>query len=330
MNLPYRLNSGKNSKLRYYISCYLMLITPHRICRRRKKRLLASVSKLPIEEQQYIKDRVSYYCKLNREHTCSLPSNAKELRGHTKESCRSTPSVYFFDTLKYTRSFEEHLKWDYMFGDVVTIPATPSILKSRPINDYNYNSVIMKLNKVRHFIYMNDRTPFEKKANIAIFRGCVHDNEGRESFVQRFFKHPMFDIGVINDNNPRLPKECVKESISLNEHLKYKFIMTLEGNDVASNLKWVMSSGSIAVMPKPTCETWFMEGRLKANYHYIEVASDFSDLEERLEYYIAHPDEAKQIVRNANQYIKQFKNRQREDIISLMVLQRYFEQTGQL
>ena len=40
---------------------------------------------------------------------------------------------------------------------------------------------------------------------------------------------------------------------TIREHLDYKFIMALEGNDVASNLKWVMSSNSIAVMTRPTC-----------------------------------------------------------------------------
>lgn len=58
---------------------------------------------------------------------------------------------------------------------------------------------------------------------------------------------------------------------TIREHLDYKFIMAIEGNDVASNLKWVMSSNSLAVMPRPTCETWFMEGTLIPDYHYIEV-----------------------------------------------------------
>ena len=35
-----------------------------------------------------------------------------------------------------------------------------------------------------------------------------------------------------------------------------------------------------------------MEGKLRPDYHYIEVKEDFSDLEEKLNYYIAHPEEA--------------------------------------
>ena len=90
---------------------------------------------------------------------------------------------------------------------------------------------------------------------------------------------------------------------TIREHLEYKFILSLEGNDVASNLKWVMSSNSIAVMTRPTCETWFMEGKLIPDYHYIEIKDDLSDLEEKLNYYIAHPAEAEQIVEHAHEYV---------------------------
>jgi hypothetical protein len=106
--------------------------------------------------------------------------------------------------------------------------------------------------------------------------------------------------------------------------------MALEGNDVASNLKWVMSSNSIAVMPRPTCETWFMEGKLIPNYHYIEIREDYADLVERITYYEAHPEEAKQIVQHAHEWCSQFQDKDREDMISVLVLQKYFKASGQL
>jgi hypothetical protein len=99
--------------------------------------------------------------------------------------------------------------------------------------------------------------------------------------------------------------------------------MALEGNDVASNLKWVMSSNSIAVMPRPTCETWFMEGTLIPNYHYIEIKPDFSDLKKRLNYYNHHPEEAKQILTHAHAYVDQFRDKKREQLIALGVMDKY-------
>ena len=83
-------------------------------------------------------------------------------------------------------------------------------------------------------------------------------------------------------------------------------------------------------MPRPTCETWFMEGRLIPNYHYIEVRPDFSDLIERLGYYSSHIDEAEAIITHANEYVSQFRNNCRERLISLLVLRKYFEGVGKI
>ena len=78
-------------------------------------------------------------------------------------------------------------------------------------------------------------------------------------------------------------------------------------------------------MPQPTCETWFMEGSLKPDYHYIEVKPDLSDLEEKMDYYSAHPEEAQKIIEHAHEYVKQFKDQKREEIISFLVLDKYFK-----
>jgi hypothetical protein len=90
-----------------------------------------------------------------------------------------------------------------------------------------------------------------------------------------------------------------------------------------------MSSNCIAVMPRPTYETWFMEGKLIPNYHYIEIKPDYSNLIERIEYYNNHIDEAKEIIRHANEYAAQFRNKKRERLIQLMVMAKYFRNTGQ-
>ena len=48
----------------------------------------------------------------------------------------------------------------------------------------------------------------------------------------------------------------------ISKQLCYKFIFCIEGADTATNIKWVMSSNSLCVMPKPKYETWFMEGKI--------------------------------------------------------------------
>ena len=69
---------------------------------------------------------------------------------------------------------------------------------------------------------------------------------------------------------------------TIREQLNYKFIFCIEGADTATNIKWVMSSNSLYAMPKPKYETWFMEGKLIKDFHYIEVEDDFSNERKKL------------------------------------------------
>ena len=91
-----------------------------------------------------------------------------------------------------------------------------------------------------------------------------------------------------------------------------------------------MSSNSVAVMPRPRYESWFMEGTLQPGVHYIEVADDFSDLLDKISYYLDHPSETEEIIRNAHAYVAAFRDPRREDLVSLLTLRKYFASTGQL
>lgn len=201
------------------------------------------------------------------------------------------------------------------------------VVKSRPLGVDVANSTILKLEKVRHFLFVDDPKPWRQKNDKAVFLGDIgYRKPNREVFMNRWFGHPMIDAGTTNlvEAHP----EWQKAKLTISEHFDYKFIMSLEGNDVASNLKWVMSSNSIAVTPRHTVETWFMEGTLQPNYHYIAVKDDFSDLEERLNYYIKHPDEAEAIIQHAHEYVDQFRDEEREKLIQILVLKRYLEITN--
>lgn len=315
----------KTPKPLYFAQAFLRYITPKRWTQRRLAALLGEAEARP--DWEYIRDRVDYYCKL--EPLAATPEGLTPL-GDLRPG--TLQSAYFIDAYEHTRYFDDRLLWRIDQGDVTEVPPVPAILKSRPIAGDVRNSVVLKLNKYRHFLFLKDGIPFREKCNRAIFRSNInyhHPNYvKREAFVKRWFGSEICDVGVIN-NHPRIQPEWLVERITEYDHLDYKFIICLEGNDVATNLKWVMSSNSLAVMPRPTYETWFMEGRLLPNVHYVEIKEDFSDLEERLQYYIDHPDEAEVILRNAHAWVDQFRDRRREKLISLLVLDKYFRNTKQ-
>lgn len=316
---------GKNNKVIYYAGCYFRYYLPDFIFRINKKHILKSYNSLSTSERSYIDDRVEYYCKLiTSEPKVKLSEKALTAGSHTLKNKDKYSSVYFHDTFEFLRCYDKHLRWSFIPGDVIDVPREPSILKSRPILGNNCNSVLLKLNKIRHFCFLNDNITYSQKIDKAIFRGYINKKPRRVEFMEKFFDSPICDAGDVSTDSP-FPHEWKKPKITIQEHLKYKFILALEGVDVASNLKWIMSSNSVAVMPEPTYETWFMEGRLIPNHHYIEVEADFSDFEEKINYYLAHPEEAEQIARNANEYIAQFKNKKREKLISFLVLEKYFQ-----
>lgn len=320
MDLKYTLHSGKNSNLKFYIVSYAMHLVPRWLYVFMAP-MVARVLRHG-QDMEYVGRRVAYYNQL--QSGCNLPTDTECLC----RMRRKGQSAYFHDLFRTSRWFEGHLKCVLLPGDITYVPEVPSIVKSRPVEGNNANSVIMKLNRTRHFIFLHDKLRFEDKADRVVFRGGVFQPH-RRKFMQMYFGHPLVDAAESNKHASSNPPEWRKPRITIYDHLKYKFIMTIKGNDVASNLKWVMSSNSIAVMPRPTFETWFMEGTLKPNYHYIEIKPDFSDLEERIRHYLNHPDEAKAIIAHAHEYVAQFQDSRRETLIEWMVLAKYFRLTGQ-
>ena len=357
-NILYDLHSGKNPKFLYYAKAWLHLHIPAAILRARLPRLLASVEGRP--DRDYILDRVAYYNQLTEQTPIDRALWEKQTV-RLADQPMTPQKVYYLDAMEYARYFPSAFRWQLLPSDITYVPDIPAVLKSRPIapDGGNVHSVVMKLNKVRHFIYVNDRTPFRDKLDQVLFRnrisrgmpGFIPKKTGtappeasaavaadraevspRLTFIMKWWGHPLVDAGAIDHDLSGHPLwnpawHCPKMTIP--QQLRYKFIMAIEGNEVASNLKWVMSSNSVAVCPRPRYETWFMEGRLRPDYHYIEVAPDFSDLADKLHYYLRHPDAAEDIIRHAHEWVAQFRQPRREDLISLLVLDKYFRLTPQ-
>ena len=110
-----------------------------------------------------ISKRVAYYNKLSENIDLKNPLPLSKLK--------SVPGskVYFFDLFQYSRFFSQQLKGHFLFGDVVTVAEQPTFVKSRPINDTNQNSILLKWNKLRHFMFIkNDTTAFKDKKNMLV------------------------------------------------------------------------------------------------------------------------------------------------------------------
>ena len=189
-------------------------------------------------------------------------------------------SRYYLDLDGISCGFGPDRRLNYLFGDICIVPDVPTVVKSRPICADNKNSIVLNLDQLRHFTWDPDPIPFRSKKPFAVWRGTPL-TEQRRNFVRQFYHHATFDVG-----QSRYPVDVLapKPTLTHAEQKAYKFFVSLEGNDVATNLKWGLASNMLVMAPQPRFETWFMEGRLKAGKHYVLLRDDLSDLEEKIDY----------------------------------------------
>ena len=322
-------SNAKRRKLLYYIyHTPLVYFFPSIISRLRLKNILNNSF-----QEEYIQSRVGYYFKKTSNFRVSNEGkNLSEL--FWNQFFKNKQNSHFIDFYNLLQFFNKKNKVDFIYSTKDYIdssiakkhPPYPTFVKSRPVGFNNQNSILLKLNQVKLFHFIKDPKKFENKKNQAVWRGDIRNNSQREYFVKNFYRTPLFDIG---QTSPKQDVAWMKSFMSIKDQLDFKFIFCLEGKCISTNLYWAMSSNSVCVMPKPKYESWFMEGKLEDGVHYIEVKDDFSDAQEKIEFYNNNNDKCLEIIQNAQKFVKQFKNAKQERLIQLLILKQYFQYTGQ-
>jgi hypothetical protein len=305
----------------------------------------------------YLGDLFPFYHSPKDPHpkiTYSIPSNYSPPKNvhdantsilYTKHIITSLKNTTDSQALKnYTSEMESYLNYAtisnsiyfyFKFGDIFVESNVFCFTKSRPIHS-KYN-ILLNLNKPRHwgtdfFEAKRVDIPFHQKKNKVVWRGSStgkKHNLLRDQLVCKFqhFDSNRIDIkysnlvqGYENTNN-----QYILSSLSIKDLLQCKFILSIEGNDVATNLKWIMNSNSLVFMPKPKMVSWFMEDHLLPFVHYIEIDDDFHDLEEKYNWCMNHLSDCETIIKNANQYVQQFLNQDTEQYITTQVVKTYFD-----
>ncbi len=316
-------------KTTYYAQGALHNLLPARYWQQQLAHAHARVEQLPDAERALLLQRVNYCNKLSSPFTLPAGLNFDHQLYAGKKSTAYAMDFKWWLSFFAAPSAAEPLRYSYLFGDITHVPDTPSFLKSRPIaaDSSNQNSVLLKLNQIRHYYAVKDKTPFAQKLPQLVWRGKSNHRD-RVAVLERYFDSPLCNVGDTHYAHKRTRYE--RPFMSIAEQLRYRYVLSIEGNDVATNLKWIMASNSLCFMRKPRYETWFMEGSLQPGVHYVQLLDDHSDLEEKIDYYNAQPLAAQQIVRNANAYAAQFFNQPRELLITLLVMQKYFYRSCQL
>jgi hypothetical protein len=87
------------------------------------------------------------------------------------------------------------------------------------------------------------------------------------------------------------------------EILRYKVVISLEGNDVSSGLKWMLFSNSVVMMQPPTVTSWLMEELLEPWVHYIPLNQDGSNTEEMVKWVSENDLKARKIAERSTLFM---------------------------
>ncbi len=305
----------RTGKVFYYARNIVRDSAPQSLFRRRLDQALTTA----LRGGPVLLDRLNYYNKLREPFT---PSPAAA----TIATLPRRPSMYYYDLKEFARYFDPNLRLDLEFGDVRGLPGVPSIVKNRPIGANNANAVLFKMDKLRHFQMPDDPVRFADKQPGVVWRGDMN-NPMRLVFLDAAQGLPFCDVGSPATHTPERHR---KPFMSVEDQKRYRYIVSLEGYDVATNLKWIMSSNSLCLMPEPTNEIWFCEGHLKPDEHYVQLAPDFSDIAEKFAFFERHPEQAERIIASAQAYCRQFLDEPTERALCFLVLYKYFVLSGQV
>ena len=218
----------------------------------------------------------------------------------------------------------------------------PLLCKTRRENN---NNIIINFTRFRHmnlvdYLVKFPDIPFNLKKNIVIWRGSTTGNikntANRFLIVEKFYNYNINKINIgfssnkiINNKEQvgitkkNIKKKFVKEALTINQLLQNKFLVSVEGNELSSGLKWMLYSNSVVLMAKPRNFSWIMEDKLIPNKHYILLKDDFSDLEEKYKWCKQNLKKCNKISINATEYMKQFLDINKEKELENMVIKRY-------
>lgn len=253
--------------------------------------------------------------------------------------------------------FNQSVGFPVQFGDIIgypfPLPAVPVLVKSRPVpspgREPAPGAVLFPLNVDRHWggamMKLNTFVPWAKKVDALVWRGATTGSGLRRRFVHGLSRLHRRDIDVkfhayvkgrwswlCNEGDARSSSPArgrhgrcghvccpvyLAPELSRVALLRYRYVLSLEGHDVASNLKWLMGHNSVVVMPPPTMESWLLEGLLRPYVHYVPVMN-VSDVPRALAWMRANEEACLRIVSQANAWVESIVRETTSDALEML------------
>jgi hypothetical protein len=235
------------------------------------------------------------------------------------------------------------------FGDIDVRLAGRTLVLAKSHRLGAVPTVLLPFDWRRHFSELRelmkegDKRSLEAKQPVAYWRGgstnrpwdpSVVNANPRMELVRRWANSTSVYIdvgltGLVEDATdgrwrPHWEK-YVKPRLKWKKQLQFRYLISAEGNDVASGLKWQLGSNSVVLMPPPTVEIWTMESCLEPWVHYVPVKKDFSDLEDRILECERDLDRCRKISEAATEFVRWYADEDRAMEVGAARLQQYLD-----
>ena len=219
------------------------------------------------------------------------------------------------------------------FSDEAPPLATPLpvIVKTRLIRSNGSHAVLVPWEMDLYYTSARMRAEsfvaWASKRDTLVWRGGTTGNGLRRAFVHGLAHLDTNDVDVkfsaVVQGRPSWvkPRGCASSrapcatrgpymgnAMGRRQLLRYRYILSLEGNDIASNLAWLLGHNSLVMMPPPTWENYLLHGRLSPWVHYVPVATP-EEVPVALRWARAHEAACQRIIANANGWVEQLLSR---------------------
>jgi hypothetical protein len=180
---------------------------------------------------------------------------------------------------------------------------------------------------------ISDNIDFRHKENKLFWRGSStgHDdiniNKRYQIISKNFHANPEFDLGFsgfcqnVYTNNTEEFNKLRKDFLDKEQQTKFKFILNIEGNDVASSFPWALASNCCPLHNYPfEYETIIFGCNLEPFVHFVPINNDGSDLIEKYNWCMNNLDTCEKIAENGKIYMEKYL---REDLFD-DIITRFF------
>jgi len=207
-----------------------------------------------------------------------------------------------------------------------------------------HDMIIWPLNKGRHFVPACDvpqvDIPWQEKISKLVYRGNnlldvpkqipveMNAAKQRRKAVYHHKFSSLVDAKFSDNCKHKDRKQGICSKLTTKTQiLKYKYILSIEGNDISSGLKWMLFSNSVVFLPPLTYESWAMESLLRQFVHYIPVHANMTNLEDMVQWAESHPAEVRDIVVRSTLFIYDLLFHPRahvdDELVKLGIMKRY-------